>query len=76
MYDILIDSVMLLDFVEKLLQSNNAFKTERLIAQSNPKHTANVISNYLQWTEKQGDLEVIIWPFQSPDLNRSLSGVT
>ena len=29
---------------------------------SDPKYTANVIKNYLQCKEEQGDLEVIVWP--------------
>ena len=34
-----------------------------------PKHTANVIKNYLQPKEEQEVLEVMVWPPQSPDLN-------
>ncbi|KAK1794182.1 hypothetical protein P4O66_011080 [Electrophorus voltai] len=34
-----------------------------------PKHTADVIKNYLQRKEKQEILEVMVWPPQSPDLN-------
>ena len=34
-----------------------------------PKHTANVMKNYLQCKEEQGVLEVMVWPPQSPDLN-------
>ena len=36
---------------------------------NDPKHTANVIQNYLQRKEEQGVLEVMVWPPQSPDLN-------
>src|SRR4029434_6967919 len=36
---------------------------------NNPKHTANVIKNYLQRKEEQKVLEVMVWPPQSPDLN-------
>ena len=36
---------------------------------NNPKHTANVIKNYLQRKEEQKVLEVMGWPPQSPDLN-------
>ena len=34
-----------------------------------PKHTANVMKNYLQRQEEQGVLEEMVWPPQSPDLN-------
>lgn len=34
-----------------------------------PKHRANVIRNYLQRKDKQGVLEVMVRPPQSPDLN-------
>ena len=36
---------------------------------NDPKHTANVIKNYLQRKEEQEVLEVMVWPPQSPDLN-------
>ncbi len=36
---------------------------------NDPKHTANVIKNYLKRKEEQGVLEVMVWPPQSPDLN-------
>ena len=36
---------------------------------NDPKHTANVMKNYLQHKEEQGVLEVMVWPPQSPDLN-------
>ena len=36
---------------------------------NNPKHTANVINNYLQCKEDQEALEGKVWPHQSPDLN-------
>ena len=44
--------------------------TKFILQQDNdPKHTANVIKNYLQRKEEQEVLEVKVWPPQSPDLN-------
>ena len=44
--------------------------TKFILQQDNdPKHTANVIKNYLQRKEEQEVLEVMVWPPQSPDLN-------
>ena len=44
--------------------------TKLILQQDNdPKHTANVIKNYLQRKEEQEVLEVMVWPPQSPDLN-------
>ena len=47
--------------------------TKFILQQDNdPKHTANVIKNYLQHTEQQEVLEVMAWPPQSPDLYMGL----
>ena len=41
-----------------------------VFAQDNdPKHTANVCKNYLRNKQNKGDLAVLDWPSQSPDIN-------
>ena len=36
---------------------------------NDPKHTAARVKNYLSNKEEKGDLKVLAWPSQSPDLN-------
>jgi hypothetical protein len=36
---------------------------------NDPKHTAHVVKRYLDKKEKDGDLKLLDWPSQSPDLN-------
>ncbi len=36
---------------------------------NDPKHTANIVKRYLQRKEENGDLKLMEWPSQSPDLN-------
>ena len=44
--------------------------TKCILQQDNdPKHTANVIKFYLQRTEEQEVLKVMVWTPQRPDLN-------
>ena len=36
---------------------------------NNPKHTALKVKSYLEWKEQSGNIQVIKWLPQSPDLN-------
>ena len=36
---------------------------------NDPKHTAHTVKNYLQNKEHKGDIKVLEWPSQSPDIN-------
>ena len=36
---------------------------------NDPKHTAIIVRKYFKNKEKQGDLKLMDWPSQSPDLN-------
>jgi len=36
---------------------------------NDPKHTSKLCSNYLHRKEKSGELKMMVWPPQSPDLN-------
>ena len=36
---------------------------------NDPKHTAKKVNDYLQRKENQGQLQLMEWPPQSPDLN-------
>lgn len=36
---------------------------------NDPKHTANIVKRYLNNKEKSGEMKLLEWPSQSPDLN-------